>query len=293
MTKPGMDLAVSLAWQLDALLGEGPVWLPREQALRFVDIKRGRLHRFDPATSTGETREVGGMPSFVVPAAAGGLLVGSGDGVFRFDGTHLGERIATLPQPASNRTNDATVDPRGRLWLGTMDNLEQAETGEVWCLAQGQPHRAGPRAVVTNGPAVSPAGDVLYLVNSGERTIWRFPLGDAPTLGKGELFLRLTPTEGHPDGVIVDSEGCLWVALWDGWGLRRYAPNGTLLLHVPLPCARVTKLALGGPDLRTAFVTTARIGLTEAELTRQPLAGSLFTFTAPAPGVPLPEVVLA
>jgi sugar lactone lactonase YvrE len=100
----------------------------------------------------------------------------------------------------------------------------------------------------------------------------------------GTIFLTLDESEGSPDGVILDTEDCLWVALWDGWGVRRYAPDGTLLLHVALPCARVTKVALGGPDLATAYVTTARVGLSGEELARQPLAGSLFAFPAPSPG---------
>ena len=211
------------------------------------------------------------MPSFIVPASDGALLVGSGNGLFRLGDDGLGECLATIPQPANNRTNDATVDPAGRLWFGTMDDLEAQETGEIWCFERGTLHKAGPRAVVTNGPAISPAGDVLYHVNSGERTIWRFPLGAEPRLENGDLFLRLPPEEGYPDGVVVDAEGCLWVALWDGWGVRRYAPDGSLLLHVPLPCARVTKLAFGGPDLRNAYIGT--LFGTNIPWFRSPVAG--------------------
>lgn len=271
-------------WRLGALLGEGPVWLPGEQALRFVDIKRGRLHRYVPATGACETLVLGGKPSFIVPAEGGGLLVGSESGVFRLDGDHLGECVVTIPQPDHNRTNDATVDGEGRLWLGTMDDGEERATGAVWCLDRAVLHRAGGQAVVTNGPAVSGGDRSLYHVDSSQRRIWRFALGAGPVLGDAELFVQLGEADGHPDGVVVDGEDCLWVALWDGWGVRRYGPDGTLLLHVALPCARVTKLAFGGPDLTTAFVTTARDGLGEAALAKQPLAGSLFAFTAPCAG---------
>jgi sugar lactone lactonase YvrE len=204
----------------------------------------------------------------------------------------LGQQIAAIPEPAHNRTNDGTVDALGRLWLGTMDDDERLATGAVWCLDRGVLHRAGGGAVVTNGPAVSPDGQFLYWADSGERTIHRHRLGPEPILGPGEVFLRLGEDEGFPDGIVVDSEDCLWVALWDGWGVRRYAPDGRLLLHVPLPCARVTKLAFGGPDLATAYVTTARVGLDEEALAQQPLAGSLFSFAAPAAGVALPPVRL-
>jgi sugar lactone lactonase YvrE len=285
-----MSMTPQLAWRLDCQLGEGPVWLARENALRFVDIKRGHLHRFDPASGVGETVDVGGNPSFVVPAADGTLLVGDRHAVRGFDGAALGAPVASLDQPAHNRTNDATVDGDGRLWLGTMDDGEQAPTGTIWCLDRGQLHASPVHAVVTNGPAVS--GDVLYHVDSGARTVFRSRI-DGPKLAGTEVFVAIDPADGHPDGVIVDAEDCLWVGLWDGWGVRRYAPDGRLLAHIKFPCARVTKVALGGPDLRTAFVTTARVGLSEADLAQQPLAGSLFAFEAPAPGRVLPEVRLA
>lgn len=288
-----MTVTPEPVWRLDALLGEGPVWLPDERALRFVDIKRGLLHRYHPATGERETLEVGGKPSFIVPEQGGGLLVGSQSGIFRFHDRRLGDVVVAIPHPPHNRTNDATVDRQGRLWFGTMDDSEERATGAVWCLDRGALHRAGGEAVVTNGPAVSADGNHLYHVDSAARTIWRFPLRSAPALADGEIFLQFDEEEGCPDGIVVDSEDCLWVALWDGWGLRRYAPDRRPLLHVPLPCARVTKLAFGGPDLRTAYVTTARLGLDAAALAAQPLAGSLFAFAAPAAGRVLPEVRLA
>lgn len=279
-----MKFCLEPVWQLNALLGEGPVWLPDEAALRFVDIKRGCLHRYDPVTGGRETAVVGGTPSFIVPASDGSLLVGSGSSVHRFEEGRLGSVIAAITQPAHNRTNDATVDYNGRLWFGTMDDREIEATGCVWCLSEGKLHRAGGEAVVTNGPAISGDGRFLYHVDSGQRALWRFELGDGHVLEGGEIIVHFDEDEGFPDGVVVDSEDCLWVALWDGWGLRRYTGDGALLLDIPFPCARVTKVAFGGPDLRTAFVTTARAGLSTSALADQPLAGSLFAFDAPVAG---------
>lgn len=284
-----MTIEPEPVWRLDALLGEGPIWLPGEQALRFVDIKRGLLHRYAPATGERETLDVGGSPSFIVPVQGGDLLVGSQSGIYWLQGGQPGNIVANIPQPAHNRTNDATVDSQGRLWFGTMDDREQEATGAVWCLDRNGLHHVGCEAVVTNGPAVSVDGRYLYHVDSGERTVWRYRLGSDPVLTQGDIFLRLGDDEGHPDGIVVDADDCLWVALWDGWGVRRYAPDGTLLLHVPLPCARVTKLAFGGPNLATAYVTTARLGLSAAALAEQPLAGSLFAFDAPGVGRILPS----
>ena len=277
-------------WRLDCQLGEGPVWLADEAALRFVDIKRGHLHRFDPATGAGTTIAVGGNPSFIVPIDDGGLLVGSRHGLHRLENEALCAPLVTIPQPAHNRTNDATVDPSGRLWFGTMDDGESQPSGSIWCLDRGTLHPTAIGAVVTNGPAASADGRVLYHVDSGNRTIWRCQVGEGPTLGPSEVFVQLAKADGHPDGIVTDAEDCLWVALWGGWGVRRYAPDGTLLLHVDLPCARVTKIAFGGADLRTAYVTTARSGLDAAALAEQSLAGSLFAFAAPVAGRVPPQV---
>jgi sugar lactone lactonase YvrE len=282
--------APQLAWRLDCQLGEGPVWLAEEQALAFVDIRLGRIHRFHPGSDDRQSWDVGGRPSFIVPARDGRLLVGSGHAIHPFEDGTLGAPLATIPQAAHNRTNDATVDATGRLWLGTMDDDETIASGAIWCLDRGALHRAGGEAVVTNGPAICAENRYLYHVDSGQRTIWRSALGAEPAIVASEVFIQLSEEDGHPDGVVVDSENCLWVALWDGWGVRRYAPDGALLQHIALPCARVTKMAFGGADLRTAYVTTARVGLDAAALAAQPLAGSLFQFPVAAPGRVLPAV---
>jgi xylono-1,5-lactonase len=285
-----------LVWPVAAELGEGPVWFPREQALRFVDIRRGLLHRFAPNYDVCETQPLGGKPSFVLPVAGGGLLVGSGHTLTRVDAKGFGDVVATLDMPSHNRINDGTVDRAGRIWFGTMDDEEAQATGALWCLDRGQLYQMGGQAVVTNGPAVSADGSLLYHVDSSARTIWRFNIGTdqagRPSISRKEVFLQLTKSDGYPDGVVLDAEDCLWVALWDGWCVRRYAPDGSLLCQIDFPCARVTKLAFGGPNLRTAFVTTARTGLDGAALAVQPLAGALFAFDAPVAGVPLAEAAL-
>ena len=195
--------------------------------------------------------------------------------------------------PGHNRTNDATVDARGRIWFGTMDDGEQQPTGQLYCLDQAGLHAMGQDAVVTNGPAVNADGQWLYHVDSGSRQIWRLGLGEGPAICSRELFLQLSEADGYPDGVVLDSEDCLWVALWDGWAVRRYAPDGSLLYQIDFPCARVTKIAFGGPELRTAYVTTARTGLDASALAAQPLAGALFAFDVPVAGLPLSEAQLA
>ena len=281
-----------LIWTVSAQLGEGPAWFEREQALRFVDIKGGRLHRYVPASGARETIDCGGMPSFVLPHAGGGAVIGSRNGIYQLEGSVFGRLITAINMPAHNRTNDATVDVRGRIWLGTMDDEEKVASGAFYCLDEAGLHLIDGEAVVTNGPAMSIDGRILYQVDSANRQIWRCAIGEGPEIESRDLFLEFTKYDGHPDGIVLDSEDCLWVAMWDGWSVRRFSPAGKLLQQVDLPCARVTKIAFGGPDLRTAYVTTARCGLDEDALQAQPLAGSLFAFDAPAAGNILPEAKL-
>ncbi|MEY2944103.1 MAG: hypothetical protein RLY97_2117 [Pseudomonadota bacterium] len=285
------EIIPTCIWPVQAMLGEGPAWFADEQALRFVDIKGGKIHRYTPATSAQDSTTFAGQPSFVLPRMDGGLLIGSNCELIALgaDGTDR-TALATLPMPAHNRTNDATVDSQGRLWFGTMDDAETRPTGALYCYDRGALTCHGGESVVTNGPAISADCQTLYFVHSDARTIWRFTLDDDAQITRREIFLQLPAADGHPDGIVLDSEDCLWVALWDGWGLRRYAPDGTLLLHIHFPCARVTKLAFGGPNLTDAYVTTARIGLSADDLSNQPLAGGLFHFIAPAPGRRLPAV---
>jgi D-xylonolactonase len=286
-----MTLLPNVVWPIAALLGEGPAWFPDEAGLRFVDIKNGRLHCH--GRDGQHTLDIGGQPGFVLPAEDGGLVIGSGDRILHVgkDGAEIA-LLATVPMPAHNRTNDATVDAEGRLWFGTMDDEETRCTGALWCFDRGELRHMGGDAVVTNGPAITCDGRSLYHVDSGARTIWRFTIGPGPTVEHHEVFLQLGEADGHPDGVVLDSEDCLWVALWDGWAVRRYAPDGTLLLSIAMPVARPTKVAFGGDDLRTAFVTTARVGLDEAQLAGQPDAGHLFAFAAPVSGHVLSPVRL-
>ncbi len=284
-----MSPPVRLVWDVGAALGEGPLWSPAEQALWFVDINGGMIHRYFPETGKGDSFYTSGKPSFIVPATGGGKIVGSESTIHRLTDDKLGDRIATIAMPAHNRTNDATVDTMGRLWLGTMDDNEARETGRLYCLDRSDLHAMPATAIVTNGPAVTVDARTLYFVDSAGRRIWRYAVTDGPEIASPELFLQLGQADGYPDGIVLDSEDCLWVALWDGWGVRRYAPDGTLILEVALPCSRVTKIAFGGPDLRTAYVTTARTGLDVAELAHQPFAGGLFAFDACVAGNPMPS----
>ena len=283
----------TVVWPLAAELGEGPVWVERDRALWFVDIRKHQIHRFDPASGARRSWTAPEQVGFVFPAERGGFVAGLESGLFHFDQVS-GEfdLIATVESDkSSNRLNDGVVDPEGRLWFGTMDNQEREKSGAFYCFADGQVLPTGIEGItITNGPTVSPDGRLLYLVNTLRGTIDRAEIRGSGDLGEPKPFVRIDPREGHPDGPTIDAEGCVWIALYAGWEARRYSPEGDLVGRVRFPVSNITKLAFGGDDLRSAFATTARQLLTPEDIARQPEIGDLFEFRSDVPGISCPLV---
>jgi D-xylonolactonase len=249
-------------WQLGAPLGEGPIWVERDQALWFVDIKSHKIHRLDPATGATRSWDAPGQVGFILPIESGGFVAGLQTGLARFDERDGSFTAISAPGPdlPTNRLNDATVDPQGRLWFGSMDDGESDLTGAIYRLgSDGTCINTTDHVAITNGPAISPDGKTLYHVDT--------------LVG-----------EGHPDGPTVDSEGCVWVGLYNGWAVRRYSPAGELLETVKFPVSAITKIAFGGPDGKTVFATTANKHIAPGDLAKQPHAGDLFRFEVSVPG---------
>jgi sugar lactone lactonase YvrE len=280
-------------WNIAAELGEGPVWVERDRALWFVDIKRQQIHRYDPADGAKRSWPAPEQVGFVFPAERGGFVAGLQSGLYHFDeATGAFELIVAVESGLpTNRLNDGVVDPEGRLWFGTMDNGERAKSGAFYCFAGRELTRTPiDEIAITNGPAVSPDGLLLYVVDTLKGTIDRADIRDDGTLGERRPFVRIDPRHGHPDGPTIDAEGCVWISLYAGWEAWRYSPAGELLERVRFPVANITKLAFGGDDLRTAYATTARQLLSEEEIAKQPQIGDLFEFRVDVPGVSSPLV---
>lgn len=271
-----------------ATLGEGPIWV--DDALWFVDIKQQRVYAHDPVAGTLDHWASPEMVGWVVPAQRGGFVAGLQSGPHHFDpATGAFERLAEVDAhlPA-NRLNDACVDAQGRIWFGTMDNDETAPSGRLFQLAEGRVTPTSADAVcITNGPAISPDDSTLYHVDTLGKVILAHPILDDGTLGSATEFARFGDGDGHPDGAICDAEGGVWVGFFGGRAARRYDPAGALTDEVRFPVSNITKIALGGPDGRTAYATTARQGLSEDQLAEQPQAGDIFTFRVNVPAKPL------
>ena len=287
-----MTDGVDCVWPLAAELGEGPVW--HGAALWFVDIKGRKIHRFDPAGGETKSWDAPSAPGFIAPLAGGGWVAGLKTGLHRFDpDTGVFTLLATVEAPElDNRINDGSVDPAGRVWFGTMHDPETAPRGALYRYDRRGLARFDDGICITNGPAASPDGRTLYHTDTLAKTIHAYDLAAKGDLANRRDFATIEAGAGHPDGSTVDAEGCVWVALWGGWGVRRYSPAGEVVGFVKLPCANITKIAFGGDDLKTVYATSAWKGLSAAERAAQPLAGGLFSFRVDVPGQPQHEARL-
>jgi len=279
------DKTISCVADVKAILGEGPVWVEREAALYWVDITGRRIFRLSVEGGAVTTWEPPFRIGSLVPRAAGGFVGGTEQGLAWLDPAAGRYEPIADPEPdrPGNRFNDGKTDRRGRFWAGTMDAREAEASGALYRL---DPDLALARIDdgyrVTNGPAFSRDGGLMYHSDSALRTIYAFDIGEGGAASNKRVFARFGEGEGYPDGMTVDAEDCLWVAFWDGWCLRRFSPAGECLAELAMPVQRPTSCAFGGPDLDRLFITSARRGLGAEALANQPQAGGLFLL---APGV--------
>ncbi|MFI1965203.1 SMP-30/gluconolactonase/LRE family protein [Streptomyces pathocidini] len=272
-----------------AELGEGPTWDPETGRLIWVDILSSRVHGYDPATDRRTVLPTEQHVGAAKPRAGGGLVVNLRDGVglYAADG---GFSWLVHDPVQGRRGNDAAVAPDGSLWAGTMSYDETAGGATLSRIhPDGTAVGVLDDVTVSNGIGWSPDGRLMYYIDTPTRRIDVFDVLDGDTAADGHRggvtgrrpFATVEEGAGWPDGLCVDAEGCVWVALWDGAAIRRYAPDGTLDRTVELPVLRPTACAFGGAGQTDLYVTSARVGHTP-----HPLAGSLLVLPDAGQGLP-------
>lgn len=274
------SLRAEVALDVRAEVGEGPVWDDSTETLLWVDIPAGAVHRFDPRTGHDESLLVGQPVSAVAVRRGGGLVLALQDGFGLLEPGSSEVRLAVAVEVdrRENRMNDGKCDAAGRFWAGTMAFDCSRAAGTLYRL---EPDLSVTPVLtdltISNGLAWSVDGRTLYFVDSAANGIdaFDFEPGNG-TIRNCRRIAEIPVEDGLPDGLTIDAEGCLWVALWDGGAVRRYAPDGSLAAVVEVPATRVTSCAFGGAGFDELYVTTASEGLSEGELRAQPLAGSVF-----------------
>ncbi|HMR29912.1 MAG TPA: SMP-30/gluconolactonase/LRE family protein [Geminicoccaceae bacterium] len=273
---------VDCVLDIKARVGEGAVWDDRDQALWWVDIQSCTLNRFDPATATNTLWTLPGRIGCFAPREQSGHVVAMQDGFAFFD-TATGQ-LEPIADPEAhlpdNRFNDGTVDPAGRLIAGTMPMGPREPVAAIYRL---WPDRRWDRLwgdmVISNGMAFSPDGRTFYFADTeaSRRTIWSCDYdADSGAVGPRRVFVDTHGRPGRPDGGTVDADGCYWMAGVGGWELVRYTPGGEVDRVIPMPVEKPTKIAFGGRELDTLYVTSI-----VADDPKQPQAGGLFALRVP------------
>lgn len=287
IAKPAVGVAC--VHEARALLGEGPVWNPITQTLDWVDVLGATLWTHDPATAHNEGLPLSGLVTAVLPATDGTRLALGAGGLSRLD--RQLHALVPLHDPEQDRPthrfNDAKVDSHGRIWAGTMRLDAGANDGRLFRFDGVDAAQEMDRGfLVSNGLGWSPDEKTMYFVDTGTGTIFAYDFdAESGALAHRRAFVEIRPDNGRPDGLTVDAEGCLWVALWDGWKVARYTPDGQLDREIVMPVPRPTSCCFGGDDMRTLYITSARIRLSRDTLRDAPLSGALFAMEMDTPGV--------
>jgi sugar lactone lactonase YvrE len=272
-----------------ARLGESPVWDPERALLAWVDVYNHRVHQFDPATGSDRFFEIGEVVTALALTRGDRLLLAlrdrlalldlkSGDlePLCRFDLGH-----------ADTRFNDGKCDARGRFWIGSISK-HAGQAALYRYDADGSVHVMETGLTISNGLGWSPDGGTFYLTDSPTRKIYAYRFDvESGTIGDRRVAVDLGESAVEPDGLAVDREGHLWSALWNGWCLACFdAEDGRGLERRELPVQRPTSLAFGGAGLADLYVTTASVGLSQAEVQRGICAGDLFRVSTASSGLP-------
>jgi sugar lactone lactonase YvrE len=273
MTERAAQVTPALAYH-----GEGPVWDAALRRLLWVDLLRGDLLATDPGGDT-DRHHVSDVLACVVPRHGGGYVVATERGFGLLSPEWALSGLPDVWTDTGVRMNDGACDPQGRFFCGSMAYDAAPGRGALYRLDPDHTvHLVHSEVTISNGIGWTADGANAYYVDSGTQRV------DAcsPDLSQRRPFVNIAKDVGTPDGLAVDREGGVWVALWGGSAVHRYAPSGELDRVVPIPVAQVSSCAFGGDELDTLFVTTSAEGLSDPE----PQAGALFAIDAGVRGMP-------
>jgi sugar lactone lactonase YvrE len=281
-------------------LGEMPIWWAERNAVLWVDIVRpGQIFRWEVTTGQLDSFAFDHLLTGIDLAETGELLVRSATELLLFNpDSREARRLWSVPTRSRNiRFNDGHCDRSGRFWVGTMANNIAADgsplpitefIGDIWVVGSDHARVLDTGFGCPNAICWSPHGDTFYIADSCDGWLYAYRAGSDSTIHERRRFCQLSGL-GIPDGTAVDEEGFIWNARWGAGVIARISPAGSLDQVVQLPVSQPTACCFGGPDMRTLYITSARFALSVEQLTREPLAGSLFSIRTDVPGLTLPR----
>ena len=289
--KPSEDLQAELLLDAKAILGEGSIWHPKENKLYWIDIEGKSLHIYDPVTKQDKSFPVGARIGTVVPVEGGGALVALQNGIYEID-TNTG-KLDFINNPLQDtvniRFNDGKCDPSGRFWVGTMALNIKKNAAVLYRMDKDKTvHLILDSVTISNGLVWTADKKTMYYNDTPTGTIQGFDYNDKTgEISNRRVVVRIARGGGGPDGMTIDTDGNLWVALWGAGIVGKFNPRtGELLQKVIVPAPNVSSCAFGGKNLETLYITTARTGMNADKLKEFPLSGGLFSVKPGVKGVP-------
>jgi len=278
---------IELILDAKALLGEGAAWDVERKRLYWVDIIGTKVHMYNPETGEDRAIDVGQQVGTLAPRQKGGLVLAMENGLYFLDEDSGALEFINDPESdlKENRFNDGKCDPAGRFWAGTLG----AQPGGLYRMDHDlSVHKMVDGIRTSNGIIWSLDKRTMYYIDTPTMEVSAFDYDNTTgEISNRRAVVRVAEGEGHPDGMTIDAEGMLWVAMWNGWQVNRYDPQtGNKIGSIPVPAARVTSVAFGGDHLDELYITSARLQAEGEELANQPHAGGLFKARPGVKGVP-------
>lgn len=274
-----------MQWQLAtdhiSVLGEGPLWSPSDKKLYWVDITSGIINWLDTSSNEHGQFKTGDYTGTIALTSSGKLIAAVGRNVELIDIAGNSVNIIASVEPGldNNRFNDGKCDPEGRLWVGTMARSGIEGAGSLYMIGpDGSVQTKKKNVTCSNGMGWSPDRKTMYYIDTPTKKVVAFDYeAGAGEITNERVVVSLEKEDGFPDGMCVDAEGMIWVAMWEGWSVKRFNPvTGKKLFQIDFPVANITCCCFGGDNLTDLYITSAREGIAKDALPGQPLAGSLF-----------------
>ncbi len=281
---------VQLVVENRTVVGEGALWDSDRKVLYWVDILGCEVYIYDPFSGANRTLHTCQAVGTVVPRQSGGLIVALHNGFAHIDlDSEKMTPVGDDPERGvpTNRFNDGKCDPVGRLWAGTMEFRGAQNAGALYCLdVDHSVHRRLAPVSISNGIVWSADGRTMYYIDSPLNNVRAYDYDVETGAIDNERIACENEGAGIFDGMAIDAEGTLWIAVYGGWSVKRYDPfSGKLMAEFAMPFSNVTSCAFGGENMEELYVTSACQQLDEKALAEQPLAGSLVKMDPQSRGV--------
>ena len=277
------NMKADLLLDSKSLLGEGALWNKETQELYWIDIEKGVFYSYNPKNKQNKSIELGQKVGTVVPTENGTVLVALQDGIYELDTrTEQKKLLCQRPEPnfPDNRFNDGKCDAKGRFWVGTISMKNTAEVAALYIFDnQGVITQKVDDVTVSNGIVWSLDNRKMYYIDTPTKEVKEYDYdNETGTISFSKIAVKIPEGLGYPDGMTIDSEGMIWIGMWEGFCVTRWNPTTSeLLMKIEVPVSRVTSCAFGGKNLDILYITTAKIGASAEELQKYPYSGGLFS----------------